>query len=52
MVSRLQGGGVEPNSSSCFEREIRKLECSINYNRSPMIVRGRGRSNGDQALVQ
>ena len=39
-------------TSSCFEREIQKLECLINCHRSPMIVKGRGRSNGDQALVQ
>ena len=27
--------------SSCFKREIFKLECSINYNSSPFVARGK-----------
>lgn len=46
------GGMGKPNASSCFEREIQKLECTFNYNRSPMLTRGRGRNNRDHALVQ
>lgn len=42
----------KPNTSSRFDREIWKLECSVNYNRSPMLVRGKGRSNGEQTVVQ
>lgn len=42
----------KPNSSSHFKKEIRKLECSVNYNRSLMIIKDRGRSNGNQVLVQ
>ena len=35
------GGGMKPKPSSCFNKEIRKLECSINYNRSPSVARGK-----------
>lgn len=34
-------------STSHFEKEIYKLECSINYNKSPTPVKERGRSFGD-----
>lgn len=34
------------NSTSRFEREIQKLECSVNYKNSPLLVRGKGRSSG------
>lgn len=37
--------------ASHFEREIHKLECSVNYNSSPHPIRGRERSTGDSMLV-
>ena len=37
------GGKKKILLSSCFERKIRKLECSINYNSSLSTVRGKGR---------
>lgn len=46
------GRKMNPKASSRFDREIQKLECSINYNKSPLVARGRGRSIGDQALFQ
>ena len=56
---KVRGGGAmgggwkrKPKALSCFNREIQKLECLVNYNRSPMFARGKERSNGDQAIVQ
>ena len=46
MVLRPQGKR-KPLPSSCFE----KLECLVNYNSSPLTIRGRGRSSGDLALI-
>ena len=41
---RMSGG--EKRSSSRFEREIRKLECLVNYNSSPFTTRGNGSGAG------
>ena len=38
-------------STSHFERELRKLECSINYNSSPYTFRGKWRSTKDSTRV-
>ena len=48
---KASGGKREPFLSSHSKREILPLECSANYNSSPLIVRGRGRSSGDSALI-
>ena len=37
--------GSRKSSSSCLEREIRKLDCSMNYNGVPLAVRGKRGSN-------
>lgn len=34
-------------SSSRFDREIRKLECSVNYNSSPSTIKQKGKGVGD-----
>ena len=47
---KVSRGKKNPFSSSQFEIEIRKLECSVNYNSSPLTVTGR-RSSGDSTLV-
>ena len=36
---------ILPCLSSHVERKICKLECSVNYNCSPLLGRGRGREN-------
>ena len=38
--------GSRKSSSSCLEREIRKLECSVNYNDTPLAVKGKEGSSG------
>ena len=38
--------GGKKRGSSHFEREIRKLECSVNYNSSPFTARGKGSGAG------
>lgn len=45
-------GKRKPKVSSHFDREIRKLESSVNYNRFPLFARGRGRSIGYQAIAK
>ena len=42
----VSGGKNKLNSPSRFKREIQKLECSVNYKNSPLLVRGKGRSSG------
>ena len=32
-------------SSTCLEKEIQKLECLVNYNCSPLSIKGKGGSN-------
>lgn len=46
---RLLGGEKKSPLTTHLEREIRKLECSVNYNCSPLLSRGRGRGSGVQA---
>ena len=41
---RISGG--KKRFFSCFEREIRKLECLVNYNSSLFIARGKKSSAG------
>ncbi|RVX19062.1 hypothetical protein CK203_007022 [Vitis vinifera] len=38
------------NSTSRFEREIQKLECSVNYKNSPLLVKGKGGVARSQTL--
>lgn len=40
------GGRIKPLASSRFEREIRKLECSVNYNNSPSTIKGKRKGAG------
>ena len=39
------------NSTSRFEREIQKLECSVNYKNSPLLVKGKGGEARSQTLL-
>ena len=48
---KIPGGKRKTFSSSSVEREIQKLECLVNYNSSPLLVRGKkgfpgGRGDG------
>ena len=43
---KISGGKRKAFSSSRVEREISKLECSVNYSSSPFLVKGKRRSNG------
>ena len=47
----VSGGTRKLNLTSHFEREILKLECLVNYKSSPLLIRGRERSNGATNLV-
>ena len=48
---KASGEKRKPNTSSRFDKEIQKLECPANCNKSPKSVRGKGRSFGGQAIV-
>lgn len=48
---KVSGGKRILPSSSHFEREIRMLECSVNYKSSPLTSRGRERSTGESPLT-
>ena len=43
---KISGGKRKAFSSSRVQREISKLECSVNYSSSPFLVKGKRRSNG------
>ena len=43
--------GSRKSSSSCLEREIRKLDCSMNYNGIPLAIRGKKGSNKGFVLL-
>ena len=47
---KVSRGNRKSFSCTCLEGEIRKLECSVNYNYSPLSVKGRGKSSGVSAL--
>lgn len=48
---RISRGKRKMFSASHVEREIRNLECLVNYNSSPLSVREKGRSCGVQSLL-
>lgn len=49
--AKVSSGKRNLPSTFYFEREICKLECSINYNSSPITIKGRGRSTEDSTPI-
>lgn len=43
---KVSGGKRSLRLASHFERELRNLESSVNYNSAPCTMRGKGRSTG------
>lgn len=49
---KASGAKKKPNTSSHFNRELRKWEFLVKYNKSPLLAGSRGKSIGDQTFVQ